>query len=307
MNMKNFFMAALLTGGVIFSGCTDKSVATTDQYPEDTGTTAEQYPGDDTQTTTEDGVDTGVAGTDTDTGMDQGVEGGVTTDTGMEREDVAASGEELEMDRMGNTGMDDAAMASMPAATQQLMGPIMDMMQQMGSQEMSGNIDQDFAKMMITHHQGAINLSDQVMQSGDNSEIIERARMVSQTKQQEIEQLQAHAGSDTNTGGVNDQSGMNDQTANNQQQMGAGGDVSEQLRSATEGTLNQLQSAGLNGDPDHDYAHLLILHHQDAVEMAEVQVQHGQNEELKALAQQIIDNNQQEISELETWVSSNDQ
>lgn len=287
-------MATLLAGGIIFSGCTDRSVATTDQYPDDSETTAEQYPGEDTQTTTEDGVDTGVAGTETDTGMDQGVEGDVTTDTGMEREDVAASGEEVEMEQMGNTGMDDAALASMPAATQQLMSPIMDMMQQMGSQEMSGNVDQDFAQMMITHHQGAINLSDQVMQSGDNSEIIEWARKVSQTKQQEIDQLQTYAGNNADAGSMNDQ-------------MGAAGGASDQLRTATEGTLNQLQSAGLNGDPDHDYAHLLILHHQDAIEMAEVQVQNGQNEELKALAQQIIDNNQQEIGELETWVSTNDQ
>lgn len=299
-------MATLIAGGVIFSACTDKSVATTDQYPEDTETTAEQYPGEDTQTTTEDGVDTGVAGTETDTGMDQGVEGDVTTDTGMEREDVAASGEEVEMETMGNTGMDDAALASMPAATQQLMSPIMDMMQQMGSQEMTGNVDQDFAQMMITHHQGAINLSDQVMQSGDNSEIVEWARKVSQTKQQEIDQLQTYAGNNADAGNMNDQMGTEDAT-NSQQQMGAAGDASEQLRAATEGTLNQLQSAGLNGDPDHDYAHLLILHHQDAIEMAEVQVQSGQNEELKALAQQIIDNNRQEIGELETWVSTNDQ
>lgn len=293
MNRKNFLMATLIAGGVIFSACTDKSVATTDQYPEDSETTAEQYPGEDTQTT-EDGVDTGVAGTETDTGMDEGVEGDVTTDTGMEREDVAASGEELEMEDMGNTGMDDAALASMPAATQQLMSPLMDMMQQMGSQEMSGNIDQDFAQMMITHHQGAINLSDQVMQSGDNSEIMEWARKVSQTKQQEIDQLQTFAGNDADAGNMNDQ-------------MAAGGNASEQLRAATEGTLNQMQSAALNGDPDHDYAHLLILHHQDAIELAEVEVQNGQNEELKAIAQQIIDNNQQEIGELETWVSTNDQ
>lgn len=309
MKKNNFLIASMIAAGAIFSSCSDKTVATTDQYPADeTGATTGQT-----------GTNAGVAGADTD--ADQ-TDAGYGTEQGVTREDVAATGQETEMDRMGATGMD-ASMAALPAATQQLVVPMQDMMQQMSGVEAAG-VDEAFAKMMIIHHQGAINLANQVMQSGDNNEIKQRAQQLITTKQQEVERLQQFAGNTNGnanqqmgtsgtTGQQDAATGTTDMTTGTTGTTNAGttgtttADPMEQLRSATEGTMEQLQQEQLNGDADHDFAHILILHHQDAIEMANVELQHGQNQQVKEIAQKIVDNNKQQIAELQTWTQNNDQ
>ena len=130
-----------------------------------------------------------------------------------------------------------------------------------------------------------------LLQSGDNAEITDRAKQLVQTKQQEIDKLQTFAG----------QQGASDNAGSTTQQ----GNGAEQLTAAIEGTMQQITQQELNGDADHDYAHLLILHFQDAIEMANVEIEQGKNQDLKALAQMIVDENQRQISELENWTRNN--
>jgi uncharacterized protein (DUF305 family) len=50
-----------------------------------------------------------------------------------------------------------------------------------------------------------------------------------------------------------------------------------------------------SGDPDRDFAAMMIPHHQDAVDMAKVELQFGRNPVLRRLAQGIIVDQMQEI------------
>lgn len=50
------------------------------------------------------------------------------------------------------------------------------------------------------------------------------------------------------------------------------------------------------GNPDHDFAAMMIPHHQGAIEMAEAELRFGHNEVLRRLAQGIIVEQQQEIT-----------
>ena len=50
------------------------------------------------------------------------------------------------------------------------------------------------------------------------------------------------------------------------------------------------------GDPDHDFAIMMIPHHQGAVEMAEAELRFGRDPVLRRLAQGIIVEQRQEIS-----------
>ena len=50
------------------------------------------------------------------------------------------------------------------------------------------------------------------------------------------------------------------------------------------------------GDPDRDFARMMIPHHQGAVDMAKVELLYGKDERLKRLAQEIIVEQQQEIA-----------
>jgi len=51
-----------------------------------------------------------------------------------------------------------------------------------------------------------------------------------------------------------------------------------------------------SGDVDRDFSAMMIPHHQGAIEMAKSELRHGQNEQLRRIAQEIIVEQQQEIA-----------
>jgi hypothetical protein len=51
-----------------------------------------------------------------------------------------------------------------------------------------------------------------------------------------------------------------------------------------------------SGDVDHDFAAMMIPHHQGAIDMAQAELRHGRNEQLRRIAQEIIVEQQQEIA-----------
>ena len=51
-----------------------------------------------------------------------------------------------------------------------------------------------------------------------------------------------------------------------------------------------------SGDADQDFAAMMIPHHQGAMEMAQAELRHGHNEQLRRIAQEIIVTQQQEIA-----------
>ena len=63
----------------------------------------------------------------------------------------------------------------------------------------------------------------------------------------------------------------------------------------------------LAGDPDKDFAALLIAHHEDLIFLARTQLEHGGDEQLRRLAQKILDEQQKQISELKEWQVRNRQ
>ena len=63
----------------------------------------------------------------------------------------------------------------------------------------------------------------------------------------------------------------------------------------------------LVGDPDKDFAALLIAHHEDLIFLARTQLEHGADEQLRQVAQKILDEQQKQISELKEWQVRNRQ
>ena len=51
-----------------------------------------------------------------------------------------------------------------------------------------------------------------------------------------------------------------------------------------------------SGDIDRDFSAMMIPHHQGAIEMAQAELRHGKNEQLRRIAQEIIVEQQQEIA-----------
>lgn len=68
--------------------------------------------------------------------------------------------------------------------------------------------------------------------------------------------------------------------------------------------MNQMMSMKMTGDPDHDFAMMMKMHHQSAVEMSGMEIRQGKNAQVKAMATKIKASNQKEIKEFEQFLSS---
>lgn len=57
----------------------------------------------------------------------------------------------------------------------------------------------------------------------------------------------------------------------------------------------------LTGDPDRDFAAVLIAHHEDMIFLAKTQLEHGGDRQMRQLAQKILDEQQKQIAEVKEW------
>jgi uncharacterized protein (DUF305 family) len=53
------------------------------------------------------------------------------------------------------------------------------------------------------------------------------------------------------------------------------------------------------GDADRDFAVMMIAHHQGAIDMAQAELRHGRNEQLRRIAQEIVVDQTQEIAAMQ--------
>src|SRR5215217_7776908 len=66
-------------------------------------------------------------------------------------------------------------------------------------------------------------------------------------------------------------------------------------------TTTRFKDVKLAGDPDKDFATLLIAHHEDLIFLAKTQLEYGGDRQLRGLAQKILDDQQKQISEVKEW------
>lgn len=81
-------------------------------------------------------------------------------------------------------------------------------------------------------------------------------------------------------------------------------DASDAYREAATRMQHDMELAN-SGDPDVDFATGMLAHHMGAVAMAKVELDHGKDPEMRALAQKIIDAQQAEIEQMRAWLKAN--
>jgi uncharacterized protein (DUF305 family) len=147
--------------------------------------------------------------------------------------------------------------------------------------------DHTFATTMIPHHEQAIELAAMVPEHSTDPELIALAAKISAEQEPEIKALRvflvqwdenpednASHGDDGDHGGHGAMTGMVDE--------------------ATMAKLQSLQGAEF----ETLWLQSMIGHHEGAVEMAKAEVANGQNEDIKRMAQTMIDAQQAEITEM---------
>jgi len=139
--------------------------------------------------------------------------------------------------------------------------------------------DVQFAQMMIVHHQGALDMARLAADRAASSDVRELAANIEAAQQPEIDTMTGWLtewdASPLPTGGA--MPGMDHGAMS---ESGAGGMASDQ-------SMTQLQSAS-GADFDRLFLQLMTVHHQGAVDMAEAEVDAGQNAAATALAHKII-------------------
>jgi len=68
--------------------------------------------------------------------------------------------------------------------------------------------------------------------------------------------------------------------------------------------MTKMQSMQMTGDFDIDFANMMVEHHQGALDMAQIEVSNGNDEKMKAKAQEILTKQKKEQQELNDFVSS---
>ncbi|RZL07401.1 MAG: DUF305 domain-containing protein [Pedobacter sp.] len=179
---------------------------------------------------------------------------------------------------------------SHPASTishdESIMMTIMhEMSARMDTMTMTHDADNDFAMMMIEHHMGAINMANEVIANGDDAHIKDMATTMKNAQMAEIQELQSFL--QANSPASMDMEAMTEYMES-MQKMDTSAD-----------------QAILIGDVDHDFASLMIPHHQSAIDMAKTELQYGHSAELKTMAQKMIDDQQEEIAMLQEWLKTN--
>ena len=69
--------------------------------------------------------------------------------------------------------------------------------------------------------------------------------------------------------------------------------------------MHREMEVGLTGDADQDFARSMIPHHQGAIDMARIQLEHGRDPEMRRLAEEVVAAQEREIERLRDWLARN--
>ena len=86
-----------------------------------------------------------------------------------------------------------------------------------------------------------------------------------------------------------------------QMQKGAAG--SGDMKSSMMMGMEGMQKMTMSGDTDKDFAMMMKMHHQQALNMADMELAHGKSAEMKAMAKQIIVAQKKEIAQFDKWLA----
>ena len=75
------------------------------------------------------------------------------------------------------------------------------------------------------------------------------------------------------------------------------------MKDSMERMDNGMKSAPMNGDVDHDFATMMMPHHQGAIDMAKAELLYGKDPVMRRLAEEIVVDQQSEIQAMQLWLS----
>ena len=75
------------------------------------------------------------------------------------------------------------------------------------------------------------------------------------------------------------------------------------MHSSMMDNMKKMESMPSSGDIDRDFAQMMKMHHQGAIDMAQMELKNGKDAKLRAMARRIISDQQKEIKEFDQWLA----
>lgn len=80
------------------------------------------------------------------------------------------------------------------------------------------------------------------------------------------------------------------------------GSPSMEMQSTMMNGMEKMKQMKMTGDSDKDFAMMMKMHHQAALEMAKPEIEHGKSPEMKAMARKIVKDQTKEIAQFDAWM-----
>ena len=185
----------------------------------------------------------------------------------------------MDMSDSSDMNMDNTASSGMTG--------VMDkMMKDMHQMEMTGNVDADFAMMMKSHHQGAIDMAELELNSGTDEKLKAMAQKIVNDQKAEIEELENFLNNHKNAAKNYDPMNKND---------GFGRVMDKNMMMMMD------MPKPTNESVDRQFVNMMIPHHQSAVDMNEGFIQYGKDPQLISMAKKMIAEQNKEIDQFQNW------
>jgi uncharacterized protein (DUF305 family) len=151
----------------------------------------------------------------------------------------------------------------------------------------SGNPDIDFARGMLPHHQGAINIAEIVLKYGKDASVKKLANEIITAQRKEIAQMMAWLAKNST--------------------LSAGSDAVEVTKAYTEinAKMHKDMTMTFTDKADVDFMKGMVPHHEGAVDMAKVLLKFGKDAELRKLADDVVRTQNEEITMMQDWLKKN--
>ena len=162
-----------------------------------------------------------------------------------------------------------------------------------GGRQMMGDIDARFIEQMIPHHDDAITMAEIALQKADHPEIKQLAQNIIFTQTAENNKMREWY-KDWFGKEVPDTFGS----------VGGMGGMSSMMMSGMMGDATNIESLETAEPFDKEFIRQMIFHHQMAVMMAQMIVNTSSRTEMREMAQDIIDAQSSEITQMREWYRS---
>jgi uncharacterized protein (DUF305 family) len=92
------------------------------------------------------------------------------------------------------------------------------------------------------------------------------------------------------------------QNSHSYDSLSASGSVFGELMMSMDGMHTRSKEIRPVGNNDTDFVRIMIVHHQAAIDMAKTELQHGTDDQMRRLAQEIVTDQESEIELMQLWL-----